>query len=447
MGFQIEQVSAVERKINFSIPSAEVNAALESAFRVVTGRAKLPGFRPGKVPRSVIEQRYGKSVRSDVASDLINKAFREVAAGMQYFGTPKVSKAELRKGEDFDFSITVEVKPELQLQSYKGLTVRYPRPPVSETQVDAEVARRLQSQASLAEVTDRGVQKGDFVLAELRISDGDAVVHEHPGTMINTDSDPYYAGLEAALLGLTVDGAVDAEVSFADSAALKELAGRSLKVTGKVQSIQSMQAPALTDELAQQLGFEGGAEGMRAGLRKRLEDGVESAAKNQARANLLQVLIDNNTFDAPKGLIDQQLNTLLEELRIQRAYRGEDPRKIQFSDAQMADFRNRARFAAKASLILDHVSSAEALAVTDDELEAKYQEIASARGQQVEAIRGYFEKENAVEELRARLLEEKVLDWLLGQSDLKPYDPSAPDNDDAVGGSEAAAAESPAQEG
>lgn len=431
MAFEIEQVSAVERRIKFTIPSAEVNAALDNAFRDIAGKARLNGFRKGKVPRSVLEQRFGRGVRNDVASDLINRSFRAAVLGLEYFGTPKVQRGELTPGADFDFSITVEVKPELDLQVYKGVTVRYPRPALGEDRVEAELNRRLQGQASLAEISDRPVQAGDFVLAELRIADGDQVVHEHPGTMINTESDPYYTGLEAALIGLGAGEAATREVSFAEGAGLQELAGRTLSATITVQSIQAMQTPPLTDELAAQLGFEGGAEGMRADVRKRLEESVEAAAKNQARANLLQALIDANTFDAPKGLIDQQLNTLLEELRIQRAYRGEDPRKVQFTDAQMADFRNRARFAAKASLILDFVAAREGLAVSDEDLEAKYNEIAQARGQQVEAIRGYFEKENAVEELRARLLEEKVLDWLLGQSDLQPFDPAAPDHDDA----------------
>jgi trigger factor len=190
--------------------------------------------------------------------------------------------------------------------------------------------------------------------------------------------------------------------------------------------------------MAAQLGFEGGADGMRAAVQLQIQEAGDAQARNQARANLLNVLIDGNEFSAPAGLIDQQLKALLEEIRIQRAYRGENPRDIQFSDSELADYRTRATFAAKASLILDHVAKAESIGVEDGDLEAKYQEIADARGQRVEAIKGYFVKENAVEDLRERLLEEKTLDWLLERATL--VDPKPADEAPAEAAAEAAPA-------
>ncbi|MCB9760820.1 MAG: trigger factor [Alphaproteobacteria bacterium] len=432
MDFRIEKVSSIERRLDFTVPGDTVNSELNKAFGNLQRRVRLKGFRPGKVPRRVVEQRFGSSVRDEVAAGLINDSFRKATAEMEIFGRPTVtSQGKLNRGEDFIFSIAVEVRPELELNPYTGVSVRYPVRKVTDEQVDREVSRRLQSQASLAEVDGRGVESGDFVLAAVSIADGEETVHEHPGTMINMGSEAYYSGIESLLEGAEKGAEVSGEVTFDEDAQLAELAGRTLQVKATVESIQAMTTPELSDELAEQLGFEGGAEGMRAAIRAQLEESANNAARNQARANLLQVLIDANDFEAPKGLIDQQLNALLEEMKIQRAYRGEDPAKIQFTDAQLQDYRNRARFAAKASLILDHVSDAETIAVDDEELEAKYQEIADARGQAVEAIKGYFIKEGAVEELRARLLEEKTLDWLLEHAELEEVDPDAPDNDEA----------------
>jgi FKBP-type peptidyl-prolyl cis-trans isomerase (trigger factor) len=256
--------------------------------------------------------------------------------------------------------------------------------------------------------------------------------------MVNTADERYYTGLETALLGAKRNEATTLDVTFSDEAMIEELKGRTLSVTATVSSIQAMSTPALDDDMAAQLGFEGGADGMRAAVQLQIQEAGDAQARNQARANLLNVLIDGNEFSAPAGLIDQQLKALLEEIRIQRAYRGENPRDIQFSDSELADYRTRATFAAKASLILDHVAKAESIGVEDGDLEAKYQEIADARGQRVEAIKGYFVKENAVEDLRERLLEEKTLDWLLERATL--VDPKPADEAPAEAAAEAAPA-------
>lgn len=426
MDFQVEQVSPNEKRIRFTVPANMVTKELNRAFAKLSNQVRMPGFRKGHVPRNILESRWGASVRNEVAANLINTSFKDAANNLEYFGNPNVEKGELKGGSDFEFSITVEVRPELELSAYTGVEVVYPNVAVEDGQVQARVDNKLQSQASLAEVEDRdSVAQGDFVLVEVDIKDGEESVHAHPGTMVNTADERYYTGLEAALIGVKRNEATDLEVTFSDEAMIDEVKGRTLNVTATVSSIQAMSTPALTDEMAEQLGFEGGAEGMRAAIRLQLQEAADAHARNQARANLLNVLIDANSFEAPRGLIDQQLKALLEEIRIQRAYRGENPREIQFTDAELADYRTRATFAAKASLILDHVATKEGVAVGDEDLEAKYQEIADARGQRVEAIKGYFIKENAVEDLRERLLEEKTLDWLLERATLVDAKPQA----------------------
>ncbi|MCB9794727.1 MAG: trigger factor [Alphaproteobacteria bacterium] len=425
MSVSVEQVSSTQRKMTFTVPASEVSSELDRAYGNLARTVRLKGFRRGHVPRKVVEARFGRSVKDEVSSNLMNKSFSDATSGLEFFGRPVVSdKGEVERGQDFTFAITIEVKPELALDAYTGVTVEYPVRKISDEQVQVEIDRSLQSQASLAEVEGRAAEAGDFVLASLKASEGDEVVHEHPGTMINTAAEPYYSGVEAILIGAEAGAEVSGEVTFGEDAQVEEVAGKTLQVTAKIESIQAMTTPELSDELAEQLGYEGGAEGMRFAIRSKLEQSANEAGRNQARANLLRVLIDANEFDVPRALVDQQLEALLEEIRIQRAYRGEDPRKIQFSDAQMQDYRSRARFAAKASLILEYVSGTESIVVTDDEIEAKYQEIADARGQEVAAIRGYFQKEDAVEELRARLLEEKTLDWLLERAELKEIDPA-----------------------
>ena len=153
-------------------------------------------------------------------------------------------------------------------------------------------------------------------------------------------------------------------------------------------------------------------------------------ARNQARANLLEELIRVNKFDVPSGMVEQSLQMLVQELKMQQAYRsGRDPRTIHFGDAQMADLRVRAEFAAKSALILEFVSGKEGLEVTDADIEAKYQELADERGQTVEAVKGWFTKDGGIDELNDRILEEKTLDWLLERANIVEPSADAPAGD------------------
>jgi len=365
--------------------------------------------------------RYGDHVRDDVSGSLIQQGYTDAIAtqGLDPVGRPTVEdRGEIKSGQPFAFTIAIDVRPSVELTSYKGLDVEYPTFEVTAEEIDAGVRARLEAQTRLVEVTDRGVQKGDMVLCELVGKDGKEEVFTEPGTMIRTEADPYYPGVEDLLEGLKTGKKKTGEITFAEDAKGQNVAGRTLKVTAKVISIQANEVPELTDAIADELGYEGGAKGLTTAVTDQLAKGREDMARNQARANLLQVLIDANTFDVPAGMVDQQLELLVNELKLQQAYRGVDPRSISFNEAQMADLRIRAEFAVKGGLILDYVTNKEDLSVDESDLETKYQELADERGQTVEAIKGYFVKDDAVDELRGRLLEEKALDWLLGQANV-----------------------------
>lgn len=420
MKVDVESLGSFQRKIHFSIPANTVNRELDDAFRSLKGRVRIRGFRPGKAPRKVLEARFGSQVRLDVAQNLIQTSWTSAINdhGIEPVSRPSVDRsAELSSGEDFEFTITVDVRPTVTLDVYRDVEVVYPTVEVTDDEVAVRVNARLESQTRLVAV-ERPVERGDMVMVEFTAKDGDDEVARELGTMVRTEADPYYPGLEEFLVGLSAEETKSGTVTFADSAKAEAVAGRELTVEAKVINVQANEIPELDDEVAEQLGFEGGAEAMRASVRMQIEEQRNEMARNQARANLLQVLIEKNEFSVPAGMVDQQLEVLVEELKMQQAYRGVDPRSVHFNDAQMADLRMRAEFAVKGGLILDSVSSTESLEVTDADLERKYQELADERGQTIEAIRGYFVKEDAVEELRSRLLEEVTLDWLLEHATL-----------------------------
>jgi trigger factor len=419
MKVDVSSVSSCQKKLQFTIPAADVRGELDTAFKQVGSKARLRGFRAGKAPRKVLEMRFGPQVRQDVASSLIQKSYTNAISehSLHPVSRPSLeSTNDLQAKADFEFTITVEVKPEIDVKKYKKLEVVYPKVEVSKEEIDIRVNAQLEQKSKLAEVK-RPVETGDLVMVELSAKSGDEEIAKEPGTMIRTESDPYYPGVEAMLLGMKTGDEKTESVTFPDDCRTEAIAGKTADVTVNIQSIQANEIPKLTAKLAKEFGYDG-IKHMKESLSDEIAKGKDSFARNQARANLLQVIIDANDFEVPDGMIEQNLEMLLNELRLQEAYKGNDPRSINFSEAQLADLRVRAEFATKAGLVLEWVSEKQKITVDDEDLNAKYQELADMRGQTVEAVRGYFSNDDAIAELKDRLLEEKTLDWLLNESKL-----------------------------
>jgi trigger factor len=409
----VEETSAIRRRLHFTLPGDVVRGELDRAYRDLKKRIRLPGFRPGKVPRNLLENRYGKQVQGEVAGRLIEQSVREAFADLDVAGRPSVEEqGEVLGGTEFTFVIGVDVRPEVEVEGYNGLELTRNDVSVSDEIVDAQIQRQLASKARIDEVTeDRPVEEGDLVLAELKLeADGDTLA-EDAGTLVNSAGDQFYPGVEALLIGLKKDESKNEEITIGAETALEDLAGVTCQATVKVLGIQARVMPE-PSELAEELGFEGVDE-MKTSMRQEMEQSASDSARHAAQVQALEKLVQINGFEVPEGMVEEHLEALLKEFKMQRAFRGEDPRGIQFSPEELDDFRNRARFAAKASLILESVARAEKLVVEDGDVDNKIKEIAENRGQEIDAIRGYLMNDENLPRLKDLIVEEKTMSWLM----------------------------------
>jgi trigger factor len=429
MHVDVTTLSSYQKQFDVLVPAAKVKAEIDAAFKAMSGKARLPGFRPGHAPRAVLEARYMPQVCADVANNLMNSAWRKALEDHKLvpITEPKVeAPAALRPQDDFRFTIRFEVRPEFSLTKYTGLEVAWPSADTDEAEVDRAVQNRVAQSARLVEVTGRAATAADLAMVEFvgRV-DGDEVCRE-VGTLVKLDGDPWYTGIEPALIGLSVGDAFDQSVAFSNDARTEPVAGRTVRVEGKLLSLQATEVPPLSDALAAELGYEGGVDGMRAALRARLTAGREETARNQARANLLERLIEANPFDVPVSMSNMALKMLVEELRHQQAARtGQNPKTIGFSAATMEDLARRSVFAAKAELLVERIATVEQIAPNEDNVEARIRQMAEERDQAVEAVRGWYARDRAREELLQRLKEEMTLDWLLERSVIVAPAPAA----------------------
>jgi trigger factor len=418
---QIEEVSQSQRILHFSLAQTIVNTELDKAYADIQKNIRIKGYRRGKVPRWLIEKKYSSGIEPDVAEKLIDRVYRDAEKPFQVVGRPQLVEevTSLPKGDDFKFSVRVDIFPVVENVNYQGLEIPYEEPNVSDEVIEESVQARVASKASYEELEEgKVIGTDDFALVSLKLTAGDEVLREEASTMLNVSNERFYPGVGELLEGMTVNETKTAEVTIGESSAFEDLRGKEVSVELTVQSAQSKATPELTDELSVELGYEN-VEQMRVAIADDMIERQKSSAKEKARIAILQKLVEANEIDVPDGLVFDQLSNLVEEMRMRRAYMtGKNPKEIQFTEAEQADFHGRAAFAAKASILIAGVAKSETIEVLDEDIDAKINEIAAARGETDVSIRAYIEAEDAMPVLKERIIEEKTLDWLFNNCNL-----------------------------
>ncbi len=416
--YKVEEVNSFRRHISFTVEAGHVDASLKEAYSDLQQNARLPGFRKGKVPTSILRKKFGRSIRMDVAQKLVEEGWKQVDhQSLEVVSQPSIEGQlpELRKGSAFQFVVGVDVRPHVAVTDYKGIEVVYPASEATNEEVDARIESMLSSKKSITEVEDADatVTEGDYALLALVLKDGEGnEVANEPGTMFHVGGNKFYTGLEEHVIGMKSGESKDATVTISEESNFEHLRGGTFEASIELKQIQRMSAPALTDELAEELEYES-VEDMRAKLTADISKAKDENFKNQARVQILQHLVAHNEFDVPQGMVEEQFKALTNELRMQQMYMGKNPDDVRFSDAQRQDLQTRAVFAAKAACLLGSVNDLEELEVTEADIDAKLEELAEAQGQTVEAIKQYISMEQATEMLTERVQEEKTLNWLL----------------------------------
>lgn len=448
MKTQVERLGDVTRRIHFEVSAERIRSEMDASYRKLKGRVRLPGFRPGKVPREVLELRYSRQVRAEVVSSLVQEGWEEVQPDLRVQGRPQVEEGSFDPGTGFTFTITVEVKPDLQVEDYRGLEVTWPEVEVSQDQVEAALRKRLEQASRIVEApADAVVGPGHIAIAEVLLKDGEEEVAHEIGTAVRIGQDPYLPGVDDLLQGLTRGGEREGEVRIHDTSELESLKGRTLQAYVKIHDIHETRAPELSDEVARELGFEGGASALRDAVREEVRRPLEERARHTARQSLLRQIVDAHPIEVPKSQWDQQTELLVLERKVLHQYAGHAPGTLDLGPEVMAQIRDRALYATRASLLLEAIAGQEGITVSEDDMERAYQRIADERGQRVEAIKGYLQREEgAVDTLRLRLLEEKSLDWLLEQARPKGDAPAAEPPAEAPEKKRATRAKKPAPE-
>ena len=425
MKVQVENTGPFEKKISFEIPRDVVSLEVDSTYRALNSKVKVKGFRPGKVPRSILERYYRAQVESEVITKLIEDSYGKAVEEnhLTPVTAPNVVDRAFEPGKDFTYTVTVEVKPEVSVEGYRGLEVEKPAVQVREEEVDARLKGLQDVHAQLKPVeADRPVQEKDLVVVDFEGSLGGKPlegwkVKDH---LAEVGSQSLVGGLDQQLAGLPLRQERDLVVTLPDDYPRKELAGKGINVRVQVKEIKEKILPALDDEFAKEAGDFQNLQELKDRLRKNLEEQKEAQATQSAKEKLLDLLREKHPFGIPQSMIDRQVENVMARTELQFARQGIklDSAKLD-SEKLRESIRPSAEKEVRGSLILEKVAEAEKIAVSDAELEQKLEQLAVQMNQRVEAVKNFYQKKDRMEDLRAMMLEEKTLDFLLSQANVK----------------------------
>src|SRR5579859_6210 len=413
-----------KREISVEVPAAEVARETESIIAKYQKVARLPGFRAGHVPASIIRQRFKEDLKSDVVEALVPKYFRKEAEklGMIPVSQPRVTDLHIHDGEPLRFKASFEIMPEIKVEGYKELRADHPEIVVKDEEVEDALTSVREQHATYTSVEGRPLADGDYAQASMdgrpkETGDQTQPVHMDE-VLIEIGGKNTVPEFTENLRGANAGDERQFEVSYPKDANDKRLAGKTFVYTVKVQAIKKKTLPELNDEFAKQLGEFTDLDQVRKQIRENMLGERRQTAEREAKDKLVADLVKRNDFEVPESLVDRQI-----DLRLERGLRALAAQGMKMEDMKKMDLprlragqRDQAVQDVKSSLLLDRIAELEKIDVSEEELNHELDALAQQTKQTQEAVRARLTQDGGLDRIRNRIRSEKTLEFLYHQS-------------------------------
>ena len=406
------------------IPAEEVSRETQNIIQKYQKLARIPGFRKGHAPASIIRQRFAEDLKSDVVEALVPRYFRKEAEklGVVPVSQPRVTDLHIHDGEPLRFKASFEVMPTIRLENYKDIKAEKPEVVVTDEEVQESLNNLRERQATFTSIEGRPAADGEFAQVSLDgvPKDGDAEskpVHMDE-VLVEIGGKNTMPEFTEHLRGTSAGDERTFEVIYAADAQEQRLAGKTFTYTVKVQAIKQKHLPELNDDFAKELGEFANLDEVKKRIREGMEAERKHAAEHEAKDKLMAELVKRNEFEVPDALVEHQVDVRLERgLRAlqSQGMKAEDIKKMDFARLR-AGQRDQAVQEVKASLLLDRIAEEEKIDVSDAEMDREVDALALQTKQSAEAIRARLTQDGALDRIRNRIRNEKTLDFLFRQS-------------------------------
>lgn len=420
MEVSVEKLEGNQVQMTITVSQKDVDSAVQKAVKSIAQQVSVPGFRKGRAPRGVLELRVGKeAILAQALDDLIPAVYQRALdkSGVQVIDRPVVDDLpELVEGSAYTFSAKVEVLPEVKLGDYKAVRVPKEDIEITDEDVDRVIESMRDRLSELVSVDKPSLENGDYADIDFEgtVDGASPEGLSHKGAALEIGKGTFIPGFEEQLVGMAVGEEREISVTFPDDYQNEDLAGKQAGFKVVLNDIKEKRLPELDDEFAKDAGDYEGLDQLKSGVRERLESDAKERTENEFEQKVVSEVVDKCDVDVPKVLLDRMVESMMGRLAGTLRYRGMDIEQYlqyrKMTEQQLRDeFVPEAQNQVKTDLVLDAVSEAEGIEVTDKDVDERLVELAQQYARQVEEMRALYEKEGRVDSLRDSLRIEKTV--------------------------------------
>lgn len=418
---QVEKLDAVRRRLVVTVPAEEVAVEFEGAVRDLARSARVPGFRPGRVPRGVLEKRFGERLRADVGERLMRSSLTEALEQEKIvpLAPPEILTESAVGDGVLRYSATVEVKPEVIARDYSGIELERPLQKVDEKTVDEFLERLRQAHAQLNPVEERTIlQRGDVAAVDFRATVDGRAMEPVEGRQVEIGASGFPPGFDDALEGLAVGESRTVKITYPAEHSEQRLAGKEVSFDVKLQGLFAKSLPALDDEFAKDVGDCSSLAELRERIRDRFVAEAAQRADAQIRRAAMAALANRHgDVELPRSMVERRLESMIDEVREEWKQRRIWPASDGEIVARLrAEFESQARDQARLALVLEAIGRQESVEVVETEIDDAIEQMIAGAEVPPEQAAAYARHPEVRASMRARLHQSKVLDFVVSQA-------------------------------
>ena len=419
MKTEIANVSDVERRVTVELDAEQVGNSIDKAYKNLQKKARLPGFRPGKAPLSILQKHFKAQVEEEVISELVQKSFPEVMEQQDLtpVSRPKVENGVLEKGKTFSYTVAIEVKPTIDIKDFTGLKIERPQPEATDEDINAELERSRASYADMQERNDRATQAGDHITFDL-----EGLIGEEPymggkktDYFLELGKDMLLPGFDENMIGLNLGDTKEFSLEIAADYGDAQVAGKTIAFKVDLKTIKEKVLPELSDDFAKDVGEYENLEQLKDAARTSINQRKRQESEARVRDQIFDALIEKNPFTVPQGMVEMQAQNMLQEVTRMFQQQGMDISEMGQSQEQMlANYKEPAEKRVRSGLLLEAVATKENIKAEDDDYEKQYEELAGMYNEKIETIKANINKD----QIESQIMERKTIDFILSSAEI-----------------------------
>ncbi|HET6460627.1 MAG TPA: trigger factor [Syntrophales bacterium] len=425
MAVTVEDVSPVKKKMLFNISWLEVKKELDTTYKNIGKKAKIKGFRQGKVPRNILESMYKEHAEDEVVSNLVNRFYLEALKEnkINAIAQPDIDQSGIAREENFTFTATVEVEPVIEPKGYDGLELQKEEYEVKDSDVETRLEEIRDMFSTMEEIeVDRGVLEGDFVVIDFEgFVDGRALKEMRAENhLLEIGSGRFLPGFEKQLIGMKRNMTEQIQINLQDDYHAKHLAGKEVMFSVTLKNIKGKKLPQLDESFIKNFDKYESLDDLKKDIRKTLEEENTAKGKTAFKVLIIEKLLAINEFEVPQTFVNRQIAHMFEDAQRRLAVHGIKRDETAERYKEFFDrYKEEAAKIVRTALLLKSISERESISVSDQEIEDKIREIAQLRGQSYDSLKESLESGNMMEDIKNEILNTKVFGFIEGKAGIE----------------------------